>query len=231
MKTKGEPALKRYVVRGGYEKREWAEVLITMEGFFAVVSSYGNWAYAWRDFGRGADFRAFLMQLNDGYIIGKLNGKHPDVYDGKRTLESVKQHICEYRRQESYDKERARALWEQLELYNDLEAEHDFNEWYGHADHGIDDAYEFACHEYPSDLRHFVKAMWPPFCEALKADLAAQASLCNRGMHHATKEARDACNLVPQHEEITNARGRDEVYAKLAACAPPHGAAEANKRA
>lgn len=47
-----------------------AQVVITDDGFFAAVSEYGNFAYAWRSF--GDDFRKFLLTIDGSYFADKM---------------------------------------------------------------------------------------------------------------------------------------------------------------
>jgi len=65
---------------GGKEAQHWAEVLLCSTGMFAAVSDFGDYAYAWRSFGR-SDFREFVAGAveDPDYFIRKLSRGERDV--------------------------------------------------------------------------------------------------------------------------------------------------------
>jgi hypothetical protein len=155
--------IKRYDVRA---KSEWAVVVVDSKGFLGIVSTYGNYAFHWTSFGE--DFKAFLLKINEGYLVGKLTLGRPEEYDPRKTLKFVETHILENRRNRNYSKEKARKEWDLLEVWDDLEHEDDFKSWMGQT--SIDDAYEFHCSVPCSQATMFADLLWPKFKEALQAD-------------------------------------------------------------
>lgn len=48
-----------------------AQVLLSDDGFIGVVSDYGNFAFAWRNFGT-EKFEDFLLKISTDYLAGKI---------------------------------------------------------------------------------------------------------------------------------------------------------------
>src|SRR3990172_12481044 len=57
------------------------QVVITSDGMFAGATDWGNFAYAWRGFGK--DFREFLISLNTSYFGDKMSGGFSYIAHGK----------------------------------------------------------------------------------------------------------------------------------------------------
>lgn len=73
----------------------WAEIVLCSTGFFGAVSDWGNYSFAWRNWGDG-DFRAFVARLDPGYLMCKLGPQsgHPDRLDVEATVETIREHIA-----------------------------------------------------------------------------------------------------------------------------------------
>jgi len=159
--------LKRYVIPP--EKHEgWAIIHIDANGFFATVSDYGNYAYLWTSFGPN-DFRKFLAQLDQGYVVGKLTGGKT-IYDGEATLKAIKEHIIGARKEGTYSRGEARHEWGKM-VYNRemLSDVREFEEWCDETK--IEEPWEFHCSEPEPQAVAFYQKVWPRFVELIKAEL------------------------------------------------------------
>lgn len=166
----GSKTLRRYNVRS--DRGTWlGEFVISDDGFFATVSDYGNYAYAWTH--AGCEFREFLASIGPDYLLGKLCGRRSE-YTALDTLKYVKKHILEARRDGGFGKDDARKEWDLLAEHNDLDASEDFSAWL--CDTSIGDAFEMASHDFPADARGFASTVWPVFVTMLRADLATERS-------------------------------------------------------
>lgn len=156
-------------------KPEWAEVLLTSSGMFAVVSDYGNYAYPWRHHGE-RDFREFVAGLaKDGdYVAGKFSRR--DVYQGRETLTAIKRHIIEARRIGSLDAGEVREMWDELDEFEIDGDAFGFSHWLRESDGAskIGDAFEFAVYDYPGDVKAFCQRILPRLAEVLRAELEAE---------------------------------------------------------
>lgn len=148
----------------------WAIVFLDSQGCFSGLSDYGNVAYRWPMAGQvpGREFREFLLGCDDYYLTLKL-GQGRKEYDPKGTLQMVKEHILRYRRDDSLTKAEAREEWNRLETYDNLAREFDFSQWYTAT--GIEDAGEFYCQRYDTDVTAFVEMVMPRLRERMRADL------------------------------------------------------------
>lgn len=150
------------------EKGEgWALALFDEIGFFSCVSDFGNYAHAWGDFGK-RDFREFLLEIDAGYLAGKISGGRRE-YAAEATLEAVKQHIVELRRDRSVSKDFAREEWDRLSECDNLDSEPAFVRWYDQT--GIDDAGELRHSEMCSDVRQFCARVFPRLQRAIQEQL------------------------------------------------------------
>lgn len=181
MKAKQDPPeVRRYYLStpGSFE---WAEVVISSGGFFAAVSDYGNYAFAWRSFG-DRDFRSFLLNAEKDvdYFTKKIQpgGDGPgDIYEGEATARELRKLILEWRREGSrrWTRERARREWDLIADCSGLESMADFHDWYRQT--SIDDAYEFAQHVRNPQAKAFVeRILVAKLCPLFRAELATTES-------------------------------------------------------
>lgn len=147
----------------------WAIIFLDEIGCFSALSDWGNANYRWPDHGWGeGDFRKFLLDCDDYYLTGKL-GQGRKEYDPEGTLESVKGAIIQARRSGEFTKEVAREEWERLDLYDQLDREFDFSQWYGHTK--LFEAGECHCQRYVREVTSFIEHVMPRLREVLKAEL------------------------------------------------------------
>jgi hypothetical protein len=94
-------------------------------GEITVVSSWGNYAYAWWGTGK-EDFRDFIlaMRRDTDYLFGKLGGRN--VFDGELTEREIKRRILEARRSREIDNETARDEWDICGAFDSVD---DWKEW------------------------------------------------------------------------------------------------------
>ena len=87
-----------------------------------IESSYGGFSNAWSH--PGPDFRAFLAELDCGYVLSKM--VHADQeYDGDGTTRAIREEIVRMRRSGKCDASTARAAWPSATLDSEVE----FWEW------------------------------------------------------------------------------------------------------
>ena len=173
-------------VRDGHD---WAIIMIDDKGMLSIQSDYGNYAYYWGS--PGKDFKTFLTELDNDYLMGKLGRR--DHFNGPETVkrlrvEFIKQLRDRHSLKWKYDekhlssrsvrfKEWVRDAWEEIARLDDGGSSdafyHSFTEAstlceavdiYG----GIDAVMEFE----PS-LMNFVNKLWPIFTSHLKEQIAA----------------------------------------------------------
>ena len=150
--------------RGG-----WAKFIIDDDGYFSVVSDYGNYAFHWTAF--GDDFREFLLDISPDYLMGKLsNGKM--CFDLEGTKARIFEHIKEYRRDSYIKKDEAREMWDEIEV---LDSEHDLHSYFENNSSDIfEEWWDMFRQDYPADLKGFATWVYPRFVAMLKAELAAE---------------------------------------------------------
>ena len=161
-----EPTLWRFKIPN-IEHEGWADVVMRSDGYFSVVSDYGNYAFCWTGFGRerGVDFRQFFIGLNADYVRCKLDPSQE--FDRDKTARSIKEHLLERRREQSITKEFAQEEWD---LAHDLQVGNTtFEVWMG--DTNLDDAYEFYTESPQGNIMGFVTKVLPRIQDAVKADL------------------------------------------------------------
>lgn len=80
------------------EKGEgWAVVHLDSSGFFATCSDYGNYAFHWRNWGEGRDFREFVIELarDPHYLGNKLDHDKWHEFDKEKTVARIREEIEE----------------------------------------------------------------------------------------------------------------------------------------
>lgn len=149
----------RYAVKA---ENEHAEAVLCSSGLFAVVSTFGNYSYAWRDLPDG-DIRGFLTTARADYIAGKL-GDGRIEYNAARTLARVKEAIS--------IADAAEELARIEVAHNNLSSPEEFHCW-AKDQVVLDDTSELAVYWWPRDLVRFYEVLLPPLREAIRADLDA----------------------------------------------------------
>jgi len=163
-----EPKLRRYKVPS-QNCEGWGIFVIGSDGYFSVVSDYGNYAYLWTHHGH-EDFRTFLVGLakDDDYLASKISRK--DVLQGKQTAKCIKETVLQVRRTGNKSREWARDEWDLADSLDDDSIS--YADWYQETK--LEDAWDYATYDYPSEARAFCKKLYPRFVELLKAELNAE---------------------------------------------------------
>lgn len=158
------------------EKGEgYAIIFIDSRGVFSAVSDYGNYGYWWSHHGC-RDIREFVMGLardHYDYPASKFQNGRPDVYNGHETLKRVKEAICRLRRDLSLDQDVARAAWDLLDEYGNLDSSEDFARWLD-VQHHLSDAWELAVYETPRQIVAFCQKVLPRLAKLLRAELESE---------------------------------------------------------
>jgi len=162
----------RYVVRKDYE---YGEFVIGNNGYFSVISSYGNWAYKWC--GPGMEFKNFLCKLDNEYVMCKL-GKQ-EHYNSTATLKSFEQLLKNF---DIPDEKCKEVLNDVSEDYCSFDTEQDFELFYSdYIDSCIPelDYYDVAgcvVKTFGNQMEGFMKEIWPLFVAELKKELLPKES-------------------------------------------------------
>jgi hypothetical protein len=149
----------------------WAIFVIGSDGYFSVVSDYGDYAYLWTH--AGEEFRRALIRMDWDYASRKLAHGRPKEYQQRRTLANVKDCILRYRRDGSWTAEKAREEWDLLRTYNDLAHEFDLADWIRDGT-SIEDASELPVYDTPAQVVAFCKVVLPRFQALLRAELEVE---------------------------------------------------------
>jgi hypothetical protein len=148
----------------------WAEIVLTSTGMLAVVSDYGDYAFAWRHFGCGGDFRKFVLQIGPDYLADKLSyGRKNIEYDSVATAKKIRKLICEWRRERQVSKRWARDEWNRIEDTGALHGEYEFYLWYQGTK--INDASEMRCERQTPQLVAFVEKTLPRLKRAIQIEI------------------------------------------------------------
>lgn len=130
----------------------WAIFVLGSDGFFSVVSDFGNYAFLWTDPGV-KDFREFFLNIDrkKGYFIRKLSNGQLD-YDNEKTQAFVTQALSKLTEAE-------RVYNEELieDTYNNLYSEQDFLGWANATStFELIEARQFACYRAPHMVTRLV---------------------------------------------------------------------------
>lgn len=176
-KTKGaiEVAVKLWRYYLPSENGEgWAEIVIGSNGFFAAVSDYGDYAYAWRHHGCDDVRKFFVRAARDwDYFARKLGGERIKRYDGVATREGIRKAILESRRTGDFDREDARREW-RLAGVEIERSEHAFVEWVTTTI--FCEPWEFRCDRVEPSLEAFCKRTMARLAAAIRAQLDQEAA-------------------------------------------------------
>lgn len=149
----------------------WGIFFLDSIGTFTCVTDWGNYAYAWRAFGP-ADFREFLLGINDGYLLSKISVR--EEYQSDETLVNVKQHLIASRVAKDLTRETAREEWELLENCDDLRNEHDWWRWTSQTELNCLGDDGLVVYDRPQQAKAFVQLLWPRFKDMLRKELAEE---------------------------------------------------------
>ena len=166
----------RYVLPS--EKGEGRAVIhMDSLGFFAAVSDYGNYSYAWGSHGMD-DFRKFVIHMEEDYDYcgNKLSHDKWNAFDKDATVKNIKRKIIEKRKDGGLDKDLARDHWDLMMDLDNCDIE--FGEWIKTQDLFEDwsEAADCASHEPSPDILAFCKKTLPRLAKVLRAELEAEAS-------------------------------------------------------
>lgn len=90
----------------------WARFYFNLDRYELNISSdCGNYGYKWPETPETESFLELMSRINSGYLLEKLYGA-PDVFDYKRTKESIKGSFANTKEEE----EKINAIFEELEL-------------------------------------------------------------------------------------------------------------------
>jgi hypothetical protein len=162
-------AVDRFIIR---KEHEWAFVYVDEKtGVFACYSSFGTYAYCWTHIG-DRTLKQFLSGLNFDYFMGKTRRDYLR-FDFDATVEGIKQHIKEGRRNGDLTKAEARAAWGSIEDLSDENSPDRFADslyWSKPLMHAYGNDMCDVCRERPDpDSRGFWKTIWPEFLKNISA--------------------------------------------------------------
>lgn len=142
-------------------------------GEIAINSSFGSWAHQWSACGK--PFRAFLAQLDPGYLMDKLAGASAYVFDGQASMQLAFGKVLKARRLRELDRDEARDLWDALVGVQDDASSGSSLFVYllsGIEDrHGIlDEPWYMVTQKENPQLAGFLRYLWPEFVSALVSE-------------------------------------------------------------
>lgn len=146
---------------------DWCKLCWQEETGHVIISSdYGHWQYYWNSIGKKT-LAQFLSGLDMHYMGGKMLGAGLHEYCEASTIQCIREHITQYRRDGSYTKEFARTEFDNVRRLEDGYYQ-DFREWYEATK--IEDAYELRRDRVRPCWEQFWNRLWVPFVvPALKA--------------------------------------------------------------
>lgn len=160
---------------------EWADIAVSQgrhdselfgrdNGWVTVniLSTYGSYGHHWGSIGSGSWWE-FLHSLDKDYFLKKVM-KQSDMWEfsSDKTLECMRQHVIEYRKDCSIAKEEARAGWDVIgkikeALIWEPDTADTFRNYMIDDDFWSQDFYEFFRHEYSSSANGLWERIWQPF--------------------------------------------------------------------
>jgi len=161
-----DPKVWTYTIRTRDPYTAWAKLFLDSDGAFAVISDHGNYAYHWSSWG-DRDFREFLLDMDDSYLMGKLKPPtfKPEL-DEESSVKSVHEMILRRRREGDWDADKAREEWDRVK---GLDCNNP-DEWIREA--RFDEPWDFLIYtRAPGQLRAFVDRVWPLLQAKLKEAL------------------------------------------------------------
>lgn len=160
--------VERYAIR---VRNEWAFIYIDEAScVFTSYSSYGNYAYQWRSIG-DCTLKAFLSDLDFSYFMSKTRREYLR-FDADASIDGIKRHIIENRRDGSLTCEEARDAWDDLPGVDANSVDGFLNEFcasealmrvYG------GDYCDIARERPDSDSKGFWREIWPEFLKKIAA--------------------------------------------------------------
>jgi hypothetical protein len=113
---------------------EWGEVVLCSSGFFGAVSDYGNYSFAWRNFGSGGSFRAFIVGIGPDYAHSKL-AEPVHSYDGQATHRKVRKAVGEMIKAREITAARGKDILDEIkDDHSSLDRSCDWQEWAWHSE-------------------------------------------------------------------------------------------------
>lgn len=190
-----------YEVRDGRPCGEWANITLKYWdnppqpgysrtsmcycGEITIQSSFGTWGYIWT--ACAVPFKQFLQQAEFDYVFTKFMGHKLRKFDGEASVREVRMWILTNRLNLSLDKAEAREAWDAVDEVASMAecSEHDFGtammdvaqslgSRHSMHDNFADPCGWPRCTRYDAQADGFWKQMWPPFIDALKAELEVE---------------------------------------------------------
>lgn len=164
----------RYYLPCDHNREGWAEIVICSTGFFAAVSDYGDYAYAWRATGC-EDVREFFLRAPAEwhYFAGKLGGPRARIYDGEGTANAIREYILGERRRCGMTRTEARHEWDLIEECGVEDSEIGFNRFGEATD--IEEWWDFHCRCFDPNLLAFCRKTMARLAEAIRTELLNEA--------------------------------------------------------
>lgn len=154
----------------------WAIIHMDSRGFFATCSDYGNYAFHWRNWGDGRDFREFVIGLarDPYYIANKLDHDKWNLFDKDKTVERIRREIETAAQDGGLSAEDAQDEYERLELLESDEWE--FSQWVQEQKmfDSCCDASDLAVTSPSADLYAFCTKTMPRLAVLLRQELDAE---------------------------------------------------------
>lgn len=141
----------------------WADITIDSKGEtgrIQIASDYGSWQHYWG--ACGMPFKKFLKKIGIHYFAGKV--REYEFFDHQRTLRTYRERVLDDRRRDSISPEKAREIYDEIELLEDCESKDGFIfEMMNRCDEIMRyyDGQPDLCHKISPQFEAFYTTIWP----------------------------------------------------------------------
>lgn len=127
-------------------------------GAVSIMSDWGHANFVWPPRNIGGPphphkVKLFFARAGIDYILNKFSHDQKafkDVIDSRATIKRFKEQVIEFRRERWWDKDKARRVWDDIELYaddiqpfdGDVNMNGGYNRWYENMSEHFDEPYE-----------------------------------------------------------------------------------------
>lgn len=150
----------------------WAIAVVhDASGCLSLVTDYGNWSHRWSQAGLGdRTLHTFLARAGADYVLRKvMDSKQREVFSKAKTVASLRDAVCQRRREGACTREEAREAWEALDGW-DPELDADDCPDYAPREVAaiVRDAWEYGHTEESTSALAF-RTMWPELRKLIAA--------------------------------------------------------------
>ena len=142
-------------------------------GSLSVISDYENYNYRWGSGCFSGSFKKFLTEIDTGYLLDKVAHDCIELKFDESVVKWKKE-IIEARRENGWEKEKIRELWDDFEsIISEYQNEQciQLKIFESELSNIIDVCEGFGVRGYDSSARQFADELWPMFIDVLKKEI------------------------------------------------------------